>query len=185
MASTLISVADVVNHLETSLGATDPELERLVDSADAMIRSVYGSHVDGERTIRLTITPGHKFFLPYPAAESVAEIKEYSEYELSSEAVEVPTTEYELEQGGVIVIRPKKYFKRKVIVRYTPVDDSAERVHILIDLVRLADQYEAVKLEELGAGRGSGVSTEYLDYTKEQGLILNRMRSFTPGQFFV
>ena len=83
MASTLISNADVVEHLETDLDATDPALETLINSADAAIKSLYGPHVDGERTVRMSSTRTHKIFLPYPPADTVAEIQEYSERELA------------------------------------------------------------------------------------------------------
>ena len=186
MTSTLVSTADLAQHLETTLKATDDELGRLIDSADSAIQRTYGPHVDGERTVKLeNQNYSHNLFLPYPPAESIEEIKEYASYELSSKAEVVLSTEYEMEYEGRVVRRPEKRFMQKVIVRYTPVDDSADRIHILIDLVRLSDQYSGVKSEEFGIGRSGGAATEHLDYTKEWNRILNRMRPFAPGIMFV
>ena len=181
MASSLISNETVVSFIETD--KTDDEIEILIDSADKAIRDVYGPHVNGERTVRLSNTYGNEIFLPYPPAASVAEIKEYSNLELSSKAEEVDEDDYELEYDGRVIRRPEKKFNDRVIVRYTPVDDSAERKHILVDLVRLADQFEGNKLEELGAGRSS-ISTEHLDYQREWNRILNRMIPFEAGIMF-
>ena len=183
MASTLISTDDVVSFLETD--KIDSEVEILIDSADKAIRDVYGPHVDGNRDVRLSDTYGFEVILPYPPAAMIAEIREYSNDELSSAAEVVPEDEYELENGGRIVRRPEKAFGQRLIVSYTPVDDSSERKHILVDLIRLADQYEGVKMEEIGAGQSSGVSTEHLDYVVEWNRILNRMRPFEPGILFV
>ena len=199
MTSTLISNEDVAAILETNLKATDNELGRLIDSADSAIRKTYGPHVDGERTVRVeNDSYGQNIYLPYPPAESVAEIREYASYELSSITDDpedpsegyvnpyiVPSTEYELELGGRVVRRPEKRFMQKVMVRYIPVDDSLDRIHILIDLVQLADQFSGVRSEEFGIGRSGGAATEHLPYTKEWNQILNRMRPFAPGIMFV
>lgn len=185
MASTLITTAALASHIETTLKEADNELERLIDSADSAIRDVYGPHVDGERTVKISTVGYYDVFLPYPPAESVSEVKDYLDNELSSESVVIPSTEYELEEGGWSIRRPAKRFRDRVVVTYTPVDDTADRIHMLIDLVRLADQYEAIKIEEVGGGQSSGVTNEHLDYQKEWRAILNRMRPMAPGAMFV
>ena len=195
MASTLISVTQVANLLETTLKATDDELGRLIDSADAAIQKVYGPHVtedaDNPRTVTIyNDNYSYNLYLPYPPAVSVSEIKEYASYEHSSEAETLDPDEndedkWDLESGGRVIRRPMKRFQQRVIVKYVPVDDTEERRHILIDLVRLADQFSGVKSEEFGIGRSGGAATEHVDYVKEWNRILNRMRPMAPGIMFV
>ena len=185
MASTLLSTADVATFLETNLKATDAELERFIDSADRAIQEVYGPHVDGERTVRIESNYNDTIFLPYPPAESVSEVREYEMHELSTDSELVPDDEYELEFSGRAIRRGKKYFEPRVTVTYQPVDDTVERRHMLIDLVKLADQYSAVKIDEFGIGRSGGASTEHLPYTAEWESILLRLRPFSQGIWFV
>lgn len=180
MASTLITTTDMAEHIETEL--TDTELERLIDSADSAIRDVYGDHGTGQRTIYVdNLNRSKMIFVPYPPASSVGEVSHYRATETASQAVTVPASEYETRNGGTIIVRPAKRFSERVRIRYTPVDHTSERLHILIDLVRLSSVYSAVSEEESGAGRSGGSTTTYLDYKKEWDRILYRMRPLSLG----
>ena len=210
MASKLITTENVIQHVETTLKATDSELGRLIDSADSAIIKTYGPHVRvlgnddslGNAMPRTVTVDNenyqHRIYLPYPPAESessITSISEYASYELPSKAKALvwdsSNDHYKeedvwvLEYGGRVIRRVQKRFNAKVNVTYTPVDDSSDRIHILIDLVRLADRFDAVRSEEFGIGRSGGAAVEYADYLKEWNRILNRARPFTPGIAFV
>lgn len=64
-------------------------------------------------------------------------------------------------------------------IKWQHSDTTAERTSMLIDLVRLADQYEGISESTVGPA-----TTKHLDYHKERRTILNRMKSFRPVSAF-
>ena len=56
---------------------------------------------------------------------------------------------------------------------YTPLDETAERTRVVIDLTRLAVQYNAVKSEGVGDYKSASV-----DYEAEREKILSRLEGW-------
>ena len=132
MASTLITVGQLREHIETDLSYK--ALERLVDSADAEIIRAYGPH-DGERTVTLYLVlhqSPYLLTLPSPAA-NVSLITE------GSDDTVVEEKDYIVEYNGRVLLKSKFRWLPPVDVTYTPVADNPRRIAVLIDLVKLGN----------------------------------------------
>ena len=174
MASDLLTLPQASALIET--GTPNDILDGFIDDADAAIKREYGPH-SGARTE--TLHPvGGRLWLSVPAT-TVASVAEYGANELAVNAKKVASATYELRFGGRALSRVDREFEANVIVVYTPQDTTAIRKAMLIDLVRLADQYEGVSISTVGP-----VTTHYLDYHRERRAILGRLRSMRPRSAF-
>ncbi len=171
MASTLITVGQLMEHVETDL--SDDALERLVDSADAEIIRAYGPH-DGEQSA-LVAGRGYRIWLPRPA-DSISEIVEWGGWETPGDADTVSADKYALEHGGRTIFRTDAPFMTNVQITYTPIADNPRRTQALIDLVKLEIQYRGLNTERVGS-----YSVTYMDHGKERQNILARLRQNYAG----
>ena len=192
MTSTLIPTDEVEELVRSGLSTS--ALNRHIDAADASIMDLYGAH-SGERTVTLrgnqprperrrywglgsassNYASGSGYYvynqgewrvhLPYPWAVTVAAVSEYTESEDESDADTVDATRYALEVGGRALRRLDRPWQTFVMVRYTPIDDTAKRALLLADLVKLSVRNEAVQRTSVGPG-GAGVSVVHLDYER-------------------
>ena len=174
MASDLLTLPEARRLIET--GTPNDILERFIDAADAAIRRVYGPH-SGDRTE--TLRPVENVVWLATPALTTASVSEYGSHEPAADAQPVLADRFELRHGGRAIEGVGHQFKANVVVIYTPSATTAERASMLIDLVRLADQYEGVSESTVGP-----VTTKHLDYDKERRAILNRMKSLRPGSAF-
>ena len=172
MASDLLTVAEVKEHVTT--GLSDTALGRLIDSGDAYIRRMVGSHDPATTMVyEDDIGPGSRsIWLPRPAV-SIATL-EYRRLLDSAWTVRDAKTYYLSDEGrSVTVIRRGwdwgRYdqFQARVRVTYTPVSENAERTQALIDLVRLETQDTGLKSE-----RDDTFSYEAKDKTKARREII-------------
>ena len=171
MASTLITVGQLREHVETDL--SDEALERLVDSADAEIIRAFGPH-DGEQSA-LVAGRGYRIWLPRPA-DSISEIVEWGGWETPGDADPVFADKYSLEHGGRTIFRTDAPFMTNVQITYTPIADNPRRTQALIDLVKLEIQYRGLNTERVGS-----YSVTYMDHDKERQRILTRLRQNYAG----
>ena len=171
MASTLITVGQLMEHVETDL--SDSALERLIDSADAEIIRAYGPH-DGEQSA-LVAGRGYRIWLPRPA-ESITEIVEWAGGETLADADTVSADKYSLEHGGRTIFRTDAPFMPNVQITYTPIADNPRRIAVLIDLVKVELEYRGLNTERVGS-----YSVAYLDHAKERQRILTRLRQNSAG----
>ena len=160
MASTLITVGQLREHVETDL--SDEALTRLLESADAEIIRAYGPH-DGERTITLYLVLHQSPYLltiPSPAA-NVSLITE------GADDTVVEEEDYIVEYNGRVLLKSKFRWLPPVDVTYTPVADNPRRIVVLIDLVKLELEYRGLNTERVGS-----YSVTYMDHDKERQRIL-------------
>ena len=169
MASTLITVGQLMEHIETDL--SDDALERLLESADTDITRGFGPH-DGERTVTfypvLSQSP-YLLTLPNPAA-SVSLITE------GTDDTVVDSDDYTVEYNGRAVLKNKSRWLPPVDVTYTPIADNPRRIAVLIDLVKVEIQYRGLNTERVGS-----YSVTYMDHDKERQNILARLRQNYAG----
>ena len=169
MASTLITVGQLMEHIETDL--SDEALTRLLESADAEIIRAFGPH-DGERTV--TLYPvlhqsPYLLTLPSPAA-GVSLITE------GTDDTVVDSDGYTVEYNGRAILKNNSRWLPPVDVSYTPVADNPRRIAVLIDLVKLELEYRGLNTERVGS-----YSVAYLDHGKERQNILARLRQNYAG----
>ncbi len=141
-------VSEIFEHVETDLSAE--ALDRLIDDAEQEIIAQYGAHDSQVEEISLTCNTSMLFpTRPVVSVTSIVEIVSGTETTLA-------TDDYALRGGGWMIERLntgtnlKASWARRVRVDYVPVDDSARRKRVIIDLVRLALQYNALKSEVIG-----------------------------------
>ena len=171
MASTLISLEDLRDHLET--GLVDDALEQLVDDIDTDIIRLFGPH-DGELTIKTRPGSFMKMaVLPRPAA-SVASISH--RHDLHTDETSIEVEDYELIHGGRALHKRWGFWHQNVTVTFTPVEDNKRRVQVLVDVARLELQFTGVLRQQTGS------YTEWtLDLVKERNRILGRLRQPYAG----
>ena len=167
MASTLLTLAEVREHLETDL--SDEALERLVDAADYDIIAVAGPH-DGARTVELNGN-SCELLMPWPvfSIASVEESYHFSDYET------VSADDYSLAYNGRVLIH-KTGWKPRVKVEYTPQATNAKRVTALLQLVALLIEYSPFSNQSDGV-----YSQSRLTYASERNRMLNSVRQQYGG----
>ena len=145
MASDLLSVAEVKEHVSTDL--SDTALERIVDAQDLYIRQMVGVH-DPAATMSYTADqPGRRISLPRRATsiDSVTILSPYggervmdaSRYWLASEGLAVQVYDYYVYYPEV----------DRIMVVFTPASENVQRANALIELVRLAVQDTGLAME--------------------------------------
>ena len=171
MASTLITVGQLMEHIETDL--SDEVLTRLLESADAEIIRAYGPH-DGEQSA-LVAGRGYRIWLPRPA-ESITEIVEWTGWETPGDADPVSADKYALEHGGRTIFRADAPFMTNVQITYTPIADNPRRTMALIDLVKLEVQFSGCqgRCENVPAGRSKTVPLNAVEWASR---FVGRWRS--------
>lgn len=161
----LLTVAELRQHLETDL--SDQALQRLLDDADAEVVRRYGPHPPGPAVE--THVGGNKYvFLRQRAAaiQSVTETVRNVTTVLSSD-------DYRVLGGGRYLERltsgpnPRVYWGDFVTVTFEPYDDRPQRRRVIIDLVRLALEYNALESVDVG-----DYSASSLDYQRERRRLL-------------
>ena len=176
MASTLITVGQLMEHVETDL--SDEALTRLLESADAEIIRAFGPH-DGEQSA-LVAGRGYRIWLPRPA-DSISEIVEWGGWETPGDADPVSADKYHLEHGGRTIWRTDTPFMTNVQVTYTPVADNPRRIAVLIDLVKLEVQFSGLASERVGSYQSNSALSDGNTMLVERNRILSRLRQNYAG----
>jgi hypothetical protein len=185
-----LTADQVREHVETDL--KDPALLRLIADADAEIVRRFGPHTANVNVlvdVGLTLPPGDfppytypltgwigpqgwtdtRVFLPRPASAIVSVSETFS-----GTTTVLDATDYELLMGGLMVQRvgggthSSYAWRGRVQIVFTPVDDSARRTRVELDLVQLALSYNALQVETIGDYSARRVD----DYQQERQNIL-------------
>lgn len=174
----LVNVAEIRSLIETDLG--DTALEILENEAEATIMERYGVNYPGPvirnyELLDYSMTPPNILLLE----RSVLTITNIHEF--SGEPVvdlTLAANDYRVLLGGTAVIRlatgtnPADVWARRVVITYTPIDDTFKRKKVIIDLIRLGIKYEAVKAHSEG-----DVSEASVDYIAERENLFSQMGS--------
>jgi hypothetical protein len=165
----LLTVAQIRAHIDTDL--TDEALGRLIDDADEEIIGWAGAADEETDTMR-HCELANVLFLSRRGSE-VSEVIE----QIGDDETTLDPDDYRLRNNGTQIERlgtgtnPRSTWGEIVTVTYAPVDRTARRVRVLIDLVRLAVQYSALKSESVG-----DYSASSAEYEAEREKILGRLR---------
>ncbi len=176
----LVTVDQIREHIETDV--TDAGVQRYIDEADFEIVTRYGAHTG---TVIEYFTPGAgdaMIFTTRPVG-AVSMIVETTRGVTGDEELTISANDY-IVDGRRQIRRigggdnPGTYWAPRVKVVYTPVADTAKRVGVLIDLVRLACRYDAASSTKLG-----DVSINHVDYALERERLLYRLQPTPLGMW--
>ncbi len=161
----LLTVAELRQHLETDL--SDQALQRLLDDADAAVVRHYGPHPPGPAVE--THIGGSKYVFLRQQAAAVQSITET----VRGVTTVLASNDYRVLGGGRYLERltsgpnPRVYWGDFVTVTFEPYDDRPQRRRVIIDLVRLALEYNALDSVDVG-----DYSARSLDYQRERRRLL-------------
>lgn len=166
----LLTVAELEEHIETDLPIT--ALDRLIADAEQEIVQRFGEHAT--QTDR-TYGGFHLLVLSRPADSitSATEIIGETTYNLVAD-------DYELWPDKVRLKRlttgtnPRSAWGDVVEVSYAPVDETAKRKRVMIDVIKLAIEHRGLASEKVG-----DYSMSAVDYERERSRILNRLGRLT------
>lgn len=152
----LLTVADARMHINT--GLADADLGAIIAREEAELIRKCGAHGDGTTPITETVDGGNgDLFLSKPFV-SISSITERAVP--FADVVTVDTTTYLGYPRQGRILRNGVRWGSVVNVTYIPVDETARRVQVLIELVRLAIEQTAMKSESV-AGEYSYSAPEW------------------------
>lgn len=181
-AQSQVTIETIRDHVET--GINDQALQVLLDDAVGQVEGRFGT--DAAITLRL-IGGGQYLRLQRPAL-TVTSITESNEQRTFLYTIGALNTDYDLLYGGRVIQRLTGgtiyYWQRwapVVDIVYVPRPEQALRDRVVIDLVKLAVQYDATSQTMIG-GR-TGVAAWSLDYRNERERILSSVGSSRGFRF--
>lgn len=167
-ASSQINIVTIREHVET--GITDDALQVLLDDAQAQVEGRFGT--DEDITIRLVGgTPMLRLHRPALAITSINESSQDR-----TPLYTLTNIDYDLIHAGRTLIRLTGGYWGEfswapvVDVVYTPKPEQALRDRVVVDLVKLAVQYNALEQESIGSI--TGYQSRSLDYLRERERLL-------------
>lgn len=163
----MLPLAAVREHVETDL--VDAALQRLIDDAAAQIVTAAGSAATQTDTVRDPLARVVTLTRSAAAITSVHERTHDTERALAAGDWRL-TNECELVRQ-MTGPNPRAWWGDEVRVVYMPMVDAATRQRVLIDLVRLAVQYQALESSSDGS-----LSQVHRDYAAERRALLSALR---------
>lgn len=167
----------VKNRAETDLD--DDELQMMLDSENQEIINRYGPHsivsdpiterLEGSRQ-RLVVKR------PIDVSQPVVVTEYVTEYGFGETPYLMAAADYRIWPDGFIIERlstgptGRRRWANQVEVTYVPVNDGDQRQEVIIKLVLLAIEYDAVSVRTVG-----DVSANNLDYTQEREKLLTSL----------
>lgn len=171
----LLTVDQLREHIETDV--TDAALQRYLDTADYEIVEAFGANTG---TVIEYFTPGALDCLIFTVRKiaSVSAIVETTRGPAGDTETTLASNDYVVDGNRQIRrlatgTNGASYWAERTKVTYTPTSESAKRIGVTIDLVRLSCRYEAASSTKLG-----DVSINHVDYAQERQRILRRLQ---PG----
>lgn len=180
--STLVDISTARELINTDL--SDTALQILLDNADAEIVRQFGEHTTQVDTFESgTYEPLAGEDYPYgldqfvyptrPVSEITSIVETYYQTDTT-----LDPTDYQVQMSGRQILRltqgknPQLRWGHRVVVTYTPVDETARRKMVELDLVKLSIQYNALQSE-----RSGDYQVQNLDYDAERKKLLARLRN--------
>lgn len=136
--SPLMTVAQLREHVTSRLA--DSALQRLIDANTLAITERAGAI--GSASIVITGNRSRYIFLDRPIS-TITSITEFFNDPVGIGGVVLDSTDYRIQTGGLILERwgygthPADWWSERAELVYVPVDDSVERVRVLIKLIEL------------------------------------------------
>lgn len=150
---TLVDVDTVREHVETDL--SDSAIQQMIDAEDAEITRRYGAAETAVETFAIGGTPFLSLSRPATAITSVVE-----------NGTALSTSDYTLTYSWLLS-RVGWRWRDAVTVTYTPVDTTAQRALVLIQLVKLAIAQSGYASQGVGDYR-----EQPLSYSEERERLL-------------
>lgn len=167
-AATAITLDELRAHVET--GITDDALARLLTDAVAEVENRFGT--DAAQTVRVGGGYG-SLRLQRPALTVTSVVERDANL---VESYTLSATDYVLLNGGRTLNRleggswARTSWMPLIDITYTPKPEQALRDRVVIDLVRLAVQYNALSSESIGGANGYQSSS--VDYLRERERLM-------------
>lgn len=165
-------------HFETDL--SDSAIARLINAAEAEITRRFGSDASVTEQHSLAVPMGVGFqegqavgrrrIWTQQKISSVTSVKEGPSLAAADLTALVQNTDFRVIYDGHVIERIDTDFQRWVEITYAPVSDSYRRDQVVIDLVKLAIQYNALDAERVGDWAGT-----HKDYQAERENILSTL----------
>lgn len=168
----LLTVAEVRAHVESDLD--DDAFGRLIDDADAEIIARLGALASSVEVHK----GGTERIWPHRKVSSITSIVE----RIDEQNTTLVATDYALDSDSRALERlqggsnPRSEWAPQVTVTYVPVDETARRKRLLVDLVKLANRYAGVRGEGVGP-----VRAEYGDYEAERNALFRSLSVVNRG----
>lgn len=173
----LLTTAQVREHIETDL--KDDALTRLIEDADAQIVEVAGE-LNTETDTKIDEVLANALFLNRRASSITTVVEEVKQGDGSYYSTTLAADDYTLRSEGRIIERlatgtnPRTTWGDTVTITYVPYDTSMKRERVLIDLVKLAVQYNALDSEKVG-----DYSASQSKYTAKRQALLKELREWS------
>lgn len=175
----LLTPAELRAHVETD--RSDDALALLIADAEAALIARHGPNYPGPVSLQrsqadLMLVSPSILYLERPI-ESIASVTEFWGDPLGETETVLDPTDYRLLYGGRALERignaanPRWSWGHRVLISYAPVDDTAQRTRVCIDLVKLALRYEARRSETAGDHSETALD----DYTAERASLLDEL----------
>lgn len=165
----LATVAEVRALVDSDL--SDADLQVVIDRAEAELVAQTGpNYADGEITEALY--PAGAVVYLSRAAETITSVTEYGSLAGSAAGTVLTTDSYHLDARGGL-LRLAGNWPARVVVVYTPADDTARRKAVLIELVRLDLAPAGMESESIRLSDGTSYS-----YNRGGGAEQARARLF-------
>lgn len=166
----LLTVEQLRAFVTSALG--DDELQLLLDGAEAAIVARYGP---AGADVTEIYDGGQTYIFLRRQASAIVEVKEDVEVENTT----ITTTDYRLRPDGVSLRRLetgpnfRHGWGQPVSVKYTPIDDTAERKRIQVALVELELNHDpGSTMETIGSWTEQSQSSSVWNYEAERESIL-------------
>ncbi len=165
------------SNVETDM--SDPALQAYIQDATAEIEKRYGpvAAITVTRFVGdLSLSNPTTIYLERPAA-TITSVTEFWGDPLYEVSVTLDPTDYRVHYGGRALerigtgVNKRWTWGHRVTVVYTPVDDSAQRRRVCIDLVKLALRFTGTK--EIVAGNTREYT--YDSYSQERANLLDEL----------
>lgn len=174
----IITVPALKEHIETDLG--EAALQRLIDDADQAVVDRYGVHGSATDTLTEEVDGGERFVFLRRSAASISSVTEYT---TGTTNRTLAAGDYRLRFGGRALERlttgdtPASVWGYRVDVAYlVATDENVRRRRVVIDLVKLAMKYDALKSEQAGDYRSQSV-----DYQDERERLITELGRSSGG----
>ena len=156
----LVSPAEFRTHYETDL--PDEAVQLLLDAEDSEIVRRAGPHSGANVTQTFYPAPGQDFLYLPQVASAISTVVE--------DGSTLVSTDFALHHGGVLLERANASWRTPVEVTYTPLAEVERRKKVLVELGKLAINYNALRSESVG-----DYSATSVDYIQEREMILSQL----------
>tara|TARA_Y100000004_G_C8870176_1_gene392937 strand:- start:245 stop:820 length:576 start_codon:yes stop_codon:yes gene_type:complete len=172
-SSTLLTTAELLTHVESDLASAT--LQRILDAEEEEIVKRFGSHApddstDTSQTEKFYSVHGQKFIYLGREVASVTSVSETESNKYGETTTTLSANDFEIYDNKRLLRKAtgdnaSSHWQDIVTVVYVPYDDRARRRLLLINLCKLALQYDATNSTSVGE---VSVSTPQYHTEREQ-----------------